>query len=74
MTWPVALEGHYVSPSDPTEVHTCELGAKKSKHNGDNDDLRGMACPGGDPNLASDIMGGGNNGAWLGASEGWIRF
>jgi hypothetical protein len=57
MTWPVAQEGKYVSAADPTEVHTCTLGARKpaGTTQDDEDAPRGMACPGGDPQLASKL-------------------
>ena len=56
MTWPVALEGHYVSPYDPTEVHTCMLGAKTpGNEDAHNSNMRGQACPGGNAALASQL-------------------
>jgi hypothetical protein len=56
MTWPVAKPGHYVSPYDPTEIHTCTLGAKKPTNEDiHNSEIRGEACPGGDADLASKL-------------------
>ena len=51
MTWPVATPGHYVSPYDPSEVETCQLGKGKISFLG----ARGEACPGGDADLASQL-------------------
>jgi hypothetical protein len=43
MTYPVAFEGYFISPKDPTIVHECGMGSTV------------MNCPGGDLANATDL-------------------
>eukprot|EP01045_Picozoa_sp_COSAG04_P006613 COSAG04_NODE_328_length_16610_cov_3.679668_8_plen_731_part_00 len=53
-TYPVAQEGYYADPRDPTRIHLCTIGSLKTGPGHYED--RGMACPGGDRSLARALQ------------------